>query len=187
MFYSTIKKNNTLFAPGIFDVNKYLDDNTTSIDKIELGRKLFFEKQLSKDNKRSCATCHDPAKAFTDGLSTSVAIDGHTALPRNAPTLWNAALQRNLFLDNRSFSLEDQVMQVLNNAKEMNGSAQKAAEKILAQKNYVTVYSKAYPSAKETDAAQNVCNAIACYERTLISLDSRFDKHMRGQPVLLIV
>ena len=184
MFYSTIKKNNTLFAPGIFDVNKYLDDNTTSAEKIILGNKLFFDTQLSVDNKRSCATCHNPAKAFTDGLVTSVAIDGHTSLPRNAPTLWNTALQRNLFLDNRSFSLEDQVMQVLNNAKEMHGSAQKAAEKILQQKEYATFYAKAYPVANKSDAAQNICNAIACYERTLIALNSKFDKHMRGQASL---
>jgi len=184
MFYSTIKKNNTLFDSAVFDVNKYLDDNTTSAEKVILGKKLFFDKQLSADNKRSCATCHIPAKAFTDGLATSVAIDGHTALPRNAPTLWNAALQRSLFLDNRSPSLEDQVMQVLNNAKEMHGSAQKAAEKIVAQKEYVTLYSKAYPSAENGNAAQNICNAIACYERTLIAFNSKFDKYMRGKPSL---
>ena len=184
MYYSTIKKNNTLFAPGIFDVKKYLDDNTTSPDKIKLGQKLFFDKQLSRDNKRSCASCHQPGKAFTDGLSTSLAIDGHTPLPRNAPTLWNAALQRNLFLDNRSFSLEDQVMQVLNNANEMNGSAQRAAEKIITQKEYDLLYSKAFPGAGSSDAARNICNAIACYERTLVALNSKFDKQMRGKTVL---
>lgn len=184
MFYSTIKKNNNLFAPGIFDTNKYLDDNTISPAKIMLGKKLFFDKQLSKDNNRSCATCHDPGKAFTDGLPTSVAIDGHSSLPRNAPTLWNVALQRNLFLDNRSFSLEDQVMQVLNNAKEMHGSAQKAAEKILEQKDYKTLYADAFPAANNSAAAQNICNAIACYERTLIALDSKFDKQMRGKASL---
>ncbi len=184
MFYSTIKKNNGLFAPGIFDTNKYLDDNTISPAKIMLGKKLFFDRQLSKDNNRSCATCHDPGKAFTDGLSTSVAIDGHSSLPRNAPTLWNVALQRNLFLDNRSFSLEDQVMQVLNNAKEMHGSAQKAAEKILEQKEYKALYADAFPAAGSSGAAQNICNAIACYERTLVALNSKFDKHMRGKASL---
>ncbi|GAB2828715.1 cytochrome c peroxidase [Ferruginibacter profundus] len=184
MFYSSIKKSNTLFDVGIFDVNKYLDDNTISPEKIALGKRLFFDTQLSVDNKRSCATCHNPAKAFTDGLSTSVAMDGHTALPRNAPTIWNAALQRNLFFDNRSPSLEDQVMQVLNNAKEMHGSARQAAEKIITQKEYVLVYARAFPGAEKTDAAQNICNAIACYERTLVALNSRFDKHMRGQPAL---
>ncbi len=184
MFYTTIKKNNTLFAPGIFNANKYLDDNTTTPEKIALGKKLFFDKQLSAGNQRSCATCHNPAKAFTDGLSTSIAIDGHTALPRNAPTLLNAALQRNLFLDSRSISLEDQVMQVLNNAKEMHGSAQNAAAKIITQKGYDTIYAKAYPAAAAFAAAENICNAIACYERTLVALNSKFDRHMRGQQVL---
>lgn len=184
MFYSTIKKNNTLFAPGIFDASKYLDDNTISPAKISLGKKLFFDTQLSSENNRSCASCHDPAKAFTDGHKTSIAIDGHTALPRNAPTLWNVALQRNLFLDNRSFSLEDQVMQVLNNAREMHGSAQKAAETILQKKDYVALYAAAFPAADKAAAAQNICNAIACYERTLIALNSRFDKHMRGKQLL---
>lgn len=184
MFYSTIKKSNTLFAPGIFDVNKYLDDNTTSPAKIRLGKKLFFDKSLSKDNSRSCATCHDPAKAFSDGLPTSIAVDGHTSLPRNAPTIWNAALQRRLFMDNRSFSLEGQVMEVLNNAKEMHGSAEQAAGKILDQAGYKQLYAEAYPGAAKTDAANNICNAIACYERTLVAINSRFDRHMRGTPTL---
>lgn len=181
MFYSTVRKNNSLFAPEIFDVGKYLDDNSTSPEKIRLGKMLFFEKQLSKDNSRSCATCHDPARAFTDGLPTSVAIDGHTALPRNAPTLLNSALQRNLFLDNRSFSLEDQVMAVLNNAREMHGSATLAAEKILGQERYRALYASAYPGASKEAAARNICNAIACYERTLIALNAKFDRHMRGE------
>jgi cytochrome c peroxidase len=74
---------------------------------------------------------------------------------------------------------------VLNNADEMHGSAQKAAEKIIVGKEYLAMYSKAYPNANKGDAAQNICNAIACYERTLIALNSKFDKHMRGgKPIL---
>jgi cytochrome c peroxidase len=185
-FYCTIKKENSLFAPNNFNVNKYLDDNTTSPYKIELGRMLFFDTQLSVDNKRSCATCHQPNKAFTDGLKTSVALDGHSALPRNAPTLWNVALQRNLFLDNRSRTLEDQVMQVLNNKKEMHGSAQAAAEKIIKQKEYENIYAKAYQNAPLSEAANNICNAIACFERTLIALNAKFDRHMNGQKTLSV-
>lgn len=183
-FYSSITKNNSLFAPGVFDVNKYLDDNTTSKEKIELGQKLFFEPKLSADGKRSCATCHNPAKAFTDGLATSMAIDGHSQLTRNAPTLWNAALQRNLFLDNRSSSLEDQVMQVLNNAKEMHGSALEASQKIIQLPAYKNLYAKAYENASPDFAALNICNAIACFERTLIALNSKFDKQMRGKNLM---
>ncbi len=184
LYYSTIKKDNTLFVAGGFDVNKYLDDNTSSADKIELGRKLFFDPMLSVDGKRSCATCHNPARAFTDGLRVSVALDGHSPLTRNAPTLWNAALQRNLFLDSRSSSLEDQVMQVLNNAKEMHGSATIAAKKIIAQDTYKALYAKAYTLVSPDAAAKNISNAIACYERTLVALNSKFDKQVRGQELM---
>jgi cytochrome c peroxidase len=145
---------------------------------------LFFDNRLSANNSRSCASCHQPGKAFTDGLKTSVALDGHTKLPRNAPTIWNAALQRNLFADSRSRNLEEQVMQVLNNALEMHGTAQAAAEKIIAQPLYKEVYTKAFAGADIKNAAQNICNAIACYERTLMALNSRFDKHMNGMPRL---
>lgn len=184
LYYSAINKNNTLFANGAFNPNRFLDDFNTSAEKIALGKMLFFDKQLSADNSRSCASCHQPGKAFTDGLQTSLALDGHTRLPRNAPTIWNAALQRNLFTDSRSRNLEEQVMQVLNNNNEMHGSAQQAAEKIIGTKLYQPVYNNAFPAAKPQDAAQNICNAIACYERTLISLNSRFDKHMNGSAQL---
>lgn len=183
-YYSAIQKNNTLFSKDAFNPYRFLDDYNTSPEKIELGRQLFYETQLSSNNNRSCASCHQPSKAFTDGLTTSVALDGHSQLPRNAPTLWNAALQRNLFVDSRSRNLEDQVLQVLNNALEMSGSAQAVAEKIITQSNYKTIYEKAYPNNKVSNATQNICNAIACYERTLIALNSKFDKHMNGVPTL---
>jgi len=183
-FYSTIRKTGSLFKQGIFDPYRYLDDYTSSPDKIELGRKLFYEKQLSSNSQRSCASCHVPGKAFTDGLRTSMAIDGHSSLPRNAPTIWNAALQRTLFVDSRSRDLEDQVMQVLNNAKEMHGSAKETAERIIQQNDYKAVYAKAFPEATIDDAAVNICNAIASYERTLIALNSRFDQYMNGKNTL---
>lgn len=183
-YYSAIKKNNTLFTAGAFDQYRFLDDFNSTPEKIALGKLLFFEKQLSANNERSCATCHQPEKAFTDGLKTSMALDGHSPLPRNAPTIWNVALQRNLFVDSRSRNLEDQVMQVLNNAKEMHGVAQIVAEKIIALNKYRTIYTTAYPNSNKDDAAQNICNAIACYERTLIALNSRFDQQMNGTPVL---
>jgi len=184
LFYSAIKKNNTLFAPSAFDPYRFLDDNTTSPSKIELGRKLFFEKGLSSNGQRSCASCHQPQKAFTDGLKTSTTLDGHSSLLRNAPTILNAALQRALFFDSRSGNLEDQVMQVLNNANEMHGSAIQTAKKIIDQKDYQSLYEKAYPGNRTGKEAENICNAIASYERTLIALNSRFDQHMNDKPVL---
>ncbi|HQW85029.1 MAG TPA: cytochrome c peroxidase [Ferruginibacter sp.] len=181
-YYSAISKNKSMFDAKAFNVNRFLDDYSTSPTKIELGRKLFFETRLSSNRKRSCASCHQPDKAFTDGLKTSLALDGHTQLPRNAPTIWNAALQRNLFVDSRSRTLEEQVMQVLNNAAEMHGSAQTVAKEIINMPAYSGLYQKAYPNASITKAADNICNAIACYERTLIALNSKFDKQMNGIP-----
>lgn len=184
LYYSAIRKTNTLFSPGAFNPYRFLDDNSTSPSKIELGRKLFFEKKLSSNSERSCASCHQPQKAFTDGLKTSMALDGHSSLLRNAPTIWNAALQRSLFTDSRSRNLEDQVMQVLNNANEMHGSAKETAEKIIHQEEYKSLYEQAYPNANANTTAQNICNAIASFERTLIVLNSRFDQHMNGKSVL---
>ena len=178
-YYSAISKNNSLFSKGAFNAYRFLDDFTSTPEKIELGKMLFFETGLSANNKRSCASCHLPNKAFTDGLTTSVALDGHSALRRNAPTLWNAALQRNLFVDSRSRNLEDQVFQVLNNALEMHGSAAIVSENIIKKDKYKDLYNKAYPNSD--NPTQNICNAIASYERTLISLNSKFDKHMNGQ------
>lgn len=183
-YYSAIRKNNTLFSPGAFNPYRFIDDFTTTPQKIEFGRQLFFEKELSRNNQQSCAGCHQPQRAFTDGLQTSAALEGHIPLKRNAPTIWNAALQRNLFTDSRSRNLEDQVLQVLNNSTEMHGSAKAVAEKVLNNEKYRDLYAGAYPGAKADEAVNNICNAIACYERTLIALNSRFDRHMNGNAVL---
>jgi cytochrome c peroxidase len=182
IFYSAIKKNGSLFNPGAFDPYRFLDDHSTSKSKIEFGRRLFFETRLSSDNTRSCASCHQPSKAFTDGLKTASALDGHSPLRRNTPTIFNAALQRNLFLDSRSTSLEGQVMEVLNNALEMSGSAITSAQTILKDSTYNQLYRAAYPSATDQQLVVNICNAIASYERTLVSFNASFDRHMNGLP-----
>ncbi|MFT3680627.1 MAG: cytochrome c peroxidase [Ferruginibacter sp.] len=185
MFYSVVKKQNSLYEKNIFNPGRYIDDNTTDSYKIALGKLLFADPALSANNKRSCASCHQPSKAFTDGLHVSVELDGHSPLSRNAPTLWNAALQRSMFHDGRSRTLEDQVMSVLNNKKEMHGSAQQAAEKIIKERKYAGLYAKAFPNTSAEKAAYNVCNAIACYERTLLSFNSRFDQYMRGNTTMM--
>ena len=74
-------------------------------------------------------------------------------------------------------------MQVLNNADEMHGSAIQTAKTIVDQKEYQSLYEKAYPGKNNGTEAENICNAIASYERTLIALNSRFDQHMNGKAV----
>src|SRR5712692_8746577 len=81
--------------------------NPITAAKVELGRKLFFDSKLSADGTVSCATCHDPARAFTDGRPTSVGIHGRTG-QRNAPTVLNALYNKTQFWDGRAETLEAQ-------------------------------------------------------------------------------
>ena len=177
---SLIKKNGHLFDAGSLVANAYLRDDTSSTAKIALGKKLFYDPLLSSNGKRACAGCHQPAKAFTDGQPKALQLDGHSILPRNTPTLWNAALQKNLFYDSRQRFLDRLIMEVMGNEKEMNGSADKAAEKLAASKKHLPLYRAAYPASGAIITGANIANAIAWYLRTLTSYNARFDKYIRG-------
>jgi cytochrome c peroxidase len=179
--YTLIKKSGTLFDEKSLRLNTYLGDDTTTDARIALGKKLFYEPLLSINGNRSCAGCHHPGKAFTDGLTTAVQLDEHTALPRNTPTLWNAALQRNLFYDSRQAFLDRLITEVLSNEKEMNSSTEKAIEKIIHQHGYALLYNQAYPFADTVMAGKKIVSAIAMYLRTLVSYNCRFDKYIRGE------
>ncbi len=178
--YSLIKRTGNLFDEKSLRLNTYIGDDTITNARIVLGKKLFYEPLLSTSGKRSCAGCHHPDKAFTDGLTTALQIDEHSTLPRNTPTLWNAALQRNLFYDSRQASLDHLITEVLSNDKEMNKSAESAIEKIIHQKEYADLYNKAYPFTDTVMSGKKIVNAIAMYLRTLVSYNSRFDKYIRG-------
>ncbi|HXS36800.1 MAG TPA: cytochrome c peroxidase [Flavipsychrobacter sp.] len=172
-----------LFDSGAFNVNAYAPDEPSFVTdkKIALGKKLFADPILSGDNKRSCQSCHQPEKAFTDGLMRNTIFNENKLLARNTPTLLNAALQPSQFYDLRVTTLEDQSLGVVQNKNEMHGSMTKAASKIWKNKTYRQMFSDAFPKKYRTyiDTFE-VMNAIASYVRSLISLDSRFDKYMRG-------
>ncbi|PQA58386.1 cytochrome c peroxidase [Siphonobacter curvatus] len=150
-------------------------------ERIALGQKLFSEPLLSGNGQRSCATCHQPGQAFTDGLPKSIAMGNHGSVPRNAPTLWNAALQATLFQDARSASLEMQIADVLRNPLEMDASLASAVDKLSKNKAYQEAFQKAYG---ELNPPQ-VMNALAAYLRSLERLNSRFDQYMRGNDAAL--
>lgn len=176
-----------LFAEHTFDANYYAPnpDSYISTDRIELGKKLFYDPILSKNNSRSCGSCHQPDKAFTDGLAKPSILTGNGLVKRNVPTLMNASLQAKLFYDLRVDNLENQSMDVINNKDEMHGSLKEAVQKLKLDKNYVSLFQKAFPTEKECVKESKIMNALASYERSLVSLDSRFDKYMRGQKTLL--
>lgn len=178
--YTLIKKTGHLFDAKSLNTDRYLYDDTINPARIQLGKQLFYEPLLSANGKRSCAGCHQPGKSFTDGLPKALQVDEHSLLPRNTPALWNASLQMNLFYDSRQKRLDDVVMEVLSNDKEMNSGSARAAEKLNTSNAYVQLFKTTYPSKDTVITDRKIANAIAMYIRTLISYNSRFDQYMRG-------
>lgn len=173
----------TIFDQNGFNRNAFTDapgDSATTA-KIALGKKLFFDPILSGAMNRSCATCHQPEKAFTDGLVKNLDITGKKMIARNTPTLVNAALQPAQFYDLRAASLEDQANDVVQNADEMHGDMQIATGRLWRNDRYRKLFSKAYPQKERTviDTFE-VMNALASYVRSLTALNSRFDEYMQG-------
>jgi len=181
LHYCLIKKRGSLFKKNSLDINRYDYGDSPNKDRVALGKKLFYEPLLSANGKRSCASCHRPEKAFTDGIPKALQIDGHSTLPRNTPVLWNASLQMNLFYDSRHVLLQDVVLEVLANEKEMNSSAMEAIKKIQHSVTYQHMFKQAYDRTASSITEKNIADAIAMYLRTLISYNSRFDKYMRGE------
>lgn len=175
----SIYKYYSLFDQRLVSPHFFTKDSAVaSPELILLGKQLFFDPFLAGNNQRSCASCHNPAMGFTDGMSKSLAIDGHKQIPRNAPTLWNSAIQRDLFYDHRQRIMENLIIEVLANKDEMNSSAEQVAEKLSQREDYAKLYRNAYSDMEFSGI--RVATAIASYVRTLISMNSRFDEHMRG-------
>lgn len=174
-----------LFESGAFDPLFYAPAGVTPATETQilLGRKLFHEPLLSSNGKRSCATCHLPEKAFTDGKSLNETISGNKLLQRNTPTLWNAALQPVQFYDSRIAFLEDQVHDVISNKEEMGGILQKIATQLRQQKTYRQLSSAAYGT--ETITEYHIKAGLAAYVRSLTAMNSPFDHYMRGDTLAM--
>lgn len=178
----------TLFDPDAFDVNAYTADATsaTTAKKIELGKILFSDPILSGAGTRSCRSCHQPEKAFADGLAKNTIIGSKQSLRRNTPTLLNAALQPSQFYDLRANTLEDQVSNVVQNKDEMHGSLADAAKRLWQNKTYRQLFTGAYPVKARTGIdTLEVRSALGVYVRSLTALNSRFDAYMRGNKLAM--
>ena len=145
--------------------------------KIELGKKLFFDRRLSGDGTMSCATCHDPEQAYSDGLEISLNYPT-TRNWRNSPTLIGVALQKYLFHDGRASSLEDQALFPMMSAFEMNQNLDFMEEEIRAVPEYLTEFTNAFGDGDVT--RERVAMALAAFERTLVSRDAPLDRFLNG-------
>ena len=145
--------------------------------RARLGGRLFSDPSLSGNGRISCASCHDLSRAGADGLPHSPGLHGKmTAV--NTPTVLNAALNFRQFWDGRADSLEMQVDQVIQNPDEMGGNWQDVLRKLSADPSYKASFAAIY---KDGVTRANVQNAIATFERTLITPNSRFDRYLRGE------
>jgi len=155
------------------------DNNPISREKIELGKKLFFDRRLSLNNTVSCGMCHVPEQAFTNNeIKTAVGIEGRSNL-RNTPTLLNIAFSKFLFHDAREFSLENQVWQpVLAHSEMAMPSFGFTIKKLQLIPGYTKLFNEAFPN--EGISMETFGKAIASYERSLVSGNSKFDKWYYG-------
>lgn len=173
----------TLTDPAFFNTDFFSPNERYRITKerVELGKLLFNDAMLSGTKNRSCASCHKANLAFTDGVSTPLALDEKTFLPRNTPTLWNSVFQTRQFFDSRTTTLENQLSDVVHNSKEMQGSLQEMIPALKTHPTYASLFSAAYKNETETITQYNIANAIASYIRTLVATDTRFDRYLRGE------
>ena len=178
-------------------------DNPLTVERVALGKELFFDKRLSGNNEQSCADCHSPDKAFTDGGKAARGAEDDFGT-RNTMSLFNLAWKREFFWDGRESSLREQVLQPIQNPKEMDESLTNLLEKLVATgragsplparlsntnagaygvtrptTNYPALFTAAFGSPEIT--AEKISLALENYLLTLTSFDSKFDRVLRGE------
>lgn len=167
--------------PAYFPPMDVPEDNLTTLEGVALGKKLFFDPILSGDNSQSCGSCHNQAFGFTDnGNAVSIGIDGSVGT-RNSMALINLGWNRFFFWDGRSNSLEKQAEDPVRNPIEMHESWVNAIEELKNHAEYPELFKRAFNINPEEIDSVYAAKAIAQFERTLISKDSKFDRKTRGE------
>jgi len=183
---SSLKDEDDLLQKGdyVFSYPAYFgnrinipSDNPTTKQGVYLGRRLFYENRLSANNKISCGSCHMQEKAFTDGKKRSEGVD-KTLTDRNAMALVNLLWNRKFFWDARAPSLEDQASVPMVNPHEMGQTLAVSVKKLQSTNYYPPLFKAVYGDTKIT--GEKIVKAIAQFERTLISADSRYDKYLNS-------
>ena len=153
------------------------EDNPASAAKLALGARLFFDPGLSADGTVSCASCHRPESYFADERALSNGVEGRPG-ERNAPSLLNVAYASNLLWDGRSVSLEDQVRYPVTHPSEMDMTPEGVEDYLAASDEYAALFKLAFD--EDWVAWEQVCQALAVFERTLLTGGAPFDRWMAG-------
>lgn len=177
-FVSTVFEGEyPLAIPQGFPEPKIPEDNRLTTARVELGRMLFFDPVMSRDSSVSCASCHKPELAFTDGLPRSKGIRGEM-VARNSPTLTNVVYQDSgLLMDAEVPSLEMQILVPVQEHAEFDFNLLLIAERLKKNPKYVQLCAEAYGKGPSPFV---ITRAIAAFERTLISGNSRYDQYVNG-------
>jgi cytochrome c peroxidase len=153
--------------------------------QIDLGRYLFFDPLLSGDGTLSCASCHRPDRGLADGRPRSVGIHGADA-GRAAPTLWNVAFLKRFFWDARADSLEAQAAGPLYSPREMGNTPARLLASLDGNATYRRLFREAFPrDAAGPVAERQVYTALAAFQTSLVSLNSRYDRYVHGYAAAL--
>lgn len=166
-------------VPDIGPLSTAIPQPATNLNyaaKLELGKQLYFDGRLSKNGAISCAFCHNPGTGWADPRQTSIGIGGGVG-GRQAPTVLNTAFNHLQFWDGRARSLEEQAIGPIHNPIEMG----ETPEAVVAKLNKIKGYQQQFRNVFGTDVnLQGIAEAIAAYERTVISTNAPFDKYMAG-------
>ncbi len=174
--------DSAVYADGFEDIGSFGEvpfpkDNPYSKEKADLGKVLFFDPRLSGSKQISCANCHDPELNWGDARRVAYGEDRQLGR-RNSPSLMNIAYSKAFFWDGRANSLEEQVEFPIRDTKEMNFHIDFATKRIAGIKGYKQLFKEAFGSEKVTN--ERIVQAIATFERTILSPKTRFDKFIAG-------
>ena len=165
-----------LGTPDVDDI-EYPDDEPPSELEVTLGKTLYFDTRLSVNYTQSCATCHNPDLGFGDGLRKSIGAMGGK-VGRNAPHIYNLAWSSSMFWDGRMVTLEEQALGPIEAPGEMNMKISDLLPRLKKVKWYRETFDSVYGSGGLTK--ENLGKAIAAFERTVISINSPFDRYIAG-------
>jgi len=153
-------------------------DNPITPEKVKLGAALFEDTRLSGSGNLSCSSCHQADLSFSDGVGRHTGLDGQP-LDRRTPPLWNMAWGLSWFWDGRAASIETQAAGPIENKREMGGDLERAVRTLASDPQMRTFFAKAFPEDPTVTRA-NLMKALAAFERTLVSPETRFDRWVKG-------
>lgn len=178
-----------LNIPDYFPTYTIPEDNQLTPERIKLGEKLFFSKLLSKDSSISCGSCHLPTKAFANNLSTTPGVFDRAG-SRNVPSIFNVIFQKNFLREGSVPTLEQQVLVPVQEHNEFDIEWAEILNRLNSNQEFVDLLIKSkyiFPGEKDILLNFNiyaVVRAIANYERTLVSVNSKYDKYLQGRTKL---